>query len=168
MKTRSAPYWKSWEVMSKCKVRLLKSGNCWSWPNSPCGANECTFAVQIRQLRKNHPDSKCVMVLLKYAKEFAVNFSQHVMLACVDDKAIVPVGEPSAAVSTGVRGHHGSLVRSSSLGALDNDFHTHGVVPSVSLLINIPESPIDSFFTGQVYVGNKNKVTQPSQSCLRS
>ena len=53
------------------------------------GRFDVTFAVQIRQLHKNHPDSKCVMVLLKYAKEFAVNFAQHVMLACVDDKAIM-------------------------------------------------------------------------------
>ena len=91
------------------------------------------------------------------------------MLASVDDKAIIPVGEPSAAVSTDVRGHHRSLVPSSSfLGALDHDFHTHGVVPSVSLLISIPESLLDSFFTGQVYVGNKNKVTQPSSPLRHS
>ena len=133
------------------------------------GRFEVKFAVQIRQLRKSHPDSKYVMVLLKYAKEYAVCFSQHVMLASVDDKAIIPVGEPSAAVSTGVMGHHRSLVPSSSfLGALDHDFHTHGVVPSVSLLISIPESPLDSFFTGQVYVGNKNKVTQPSSPLRHS
>ena len=93
------------------------------------GRFDIKFAVQIRQLRKSHPDSKYVMVLLKYAKEYAVKCSQLVMLACVDDKAIVPVGESNAAVSTGVRGHHRSLVPSSSfLGALDHDFHTHGVV----------------------------------------
>ncbi len=127
------------------------------------GRFDVKFAVQIRQLRKSHPDLKNVMVLLKHAKEYAVRFSQHTTLASVDDKAIIPVREPSAAVSTGVRGHHRSLVPSSSfLGALDHDFHTHGVVPSVSLLISIPESALDSFFTGQVYVGNKNKVTQPS------
>ena len=133
------------------------------------GRFDVKFAVQIRQLRKSHPDSKYVMVLLKYAKEYAVRFSQHLMLASVDDKAIIPVGEPSAAVSTGVRGHHRSLVPSSSfLGALDHDFHTHGVVPSVSLLISIPDTPLDSFFTGQVYVGNKNKVTQPSSPLRHS
>lgn len=109
------------------------------------------------------------MVLLKYAKEYAINFSQHVTLVSVDDKAIIPVGKPGAAVSTGVRGHHRSLVPSSAfLGALDHDFHVHGGVPSVSLIISIPESPSDSFFTGQVYVGNKNKVTQPSSPLRHS
>ena len=55
---------------------------------------------------------------------------------------------------------------SSFLGALDHDFHTHGVVPSVSLLIDIPESPLDSFFTGQV-LGAK-AVTQPSSPLRHS
>lgn len=64
------------------------------------------FAVQIRQLCKSHPDSKYVMVLLKYVKKYAVNFSRYVTLVSIDDKAIIPVGEPGAAVSTGVRGHH--------------------------------------------------------------
>ena len=65
------------------------------------------FAVQRRQLRKSHIDSKDVMMLLKYAKSFAVKFSEHVILVSIDDK---PVGEPQAPVSTGVRGHHQSLV----------------------------------------------------------
>ena len=70
------------------------------------GRFDVKFAVQVRQLCKSHPDSKYVMVLLKYAKEYAVTFSQHVTLVSVDDKAIIPIGEPGAAVSTGVRGHH--------------------------------------------------------------
>ena len=109
------------------------------------------------------------MVLLKYAKEYAVKYFQYVTLVSVDDKAIIPIGDPGATVSTGVRGHHRSLVPSSSfLGALDHNFHVHGVVPSVSLIVSIPESSSDSFFTGQVYVGNKNKVTQPSSLLLHS
>ncbi len=49
------------------------------------GKFDVMFAVQIRQLRKSHPDSKYVMVLLKYVKEYAVRFFQHTMLASVDD-----------------------------------------------------------------------------------
>ena len=37
-----------------------------------------------------------------------------------------------------------------------------GIVPSVALAINIPESFNDSFFSGQPYVCNKDKITQPS------
>ena len=48
------------------------------------------------------------------------------------------------------------------LAALDHDFHLFGIVPSVALAIEIPESPNDSFFSGQPYVSNKDKITQPS------
>ena len=86
------------------------------------------------------------------------------LLLSVDNKAIVPVGEPGDPISTGVRGHHRSSMCSGgpTLAALDHDFHLHGIVPSVALAIEIPESPNDSFFSGQPSVSNKDKVTQPS------
>ena len=54
-----------------------------------------------------------------------------VTMVCVD-KAIIPVGEPGAPVSTG---HHQST--SARIGALDHDFHIHRVVAPVSLVIDI-------------------------------
>ena len=35
-------------------------------------------------------------------------------------------------------------------------------------MVQIPQSPLDSFFSGQVYVVNKNKVTQPSSALRHS
>ena len=86
----------------------------------------------------------------------------------VDDKAIVPVGEPNAPVSTGVRGHNHSLVPTEGpqVEALDHDFHLHGIVPSMAFCVDISGSANDSFYTGQPFVTSKNKVTQPS-SALR-
>ena len=57
------------------------------------------------------------------------------MLVSVDDKAIIPVGEPNCHVSKGVRGHNRSLVphSGSQLLALDHYFHVHGIVPLVCL-----------------------------------
>lgn len=49
-----------------------------------------------------------------------------------------------------------------TLSALDHDFHLFGIVPSVTLAIDVPESFNDSFFSGQPYVCNKDKITQPS------
>ena len=60
----------------------------------------------------------------------------------VDDKAIIPVGEPDCPVSTGVRGNNRSLVIGKSLEhlkALDHDFYVAGVVPSVAFFPNIPK-----------------------------
>ena len=141
------------------------------WPRNPYASNairytgrfQVKFAVQAHQMRKSHPDARYVAVILQYVKHFAVAFKQHTLLLSVDDKAIVPVGEPGDPISTGVRGHHRSLVCSGgpTLAALDHDFHLHGIVPSVALAIEIPESPND-FFSGQPFVSNKDKVTQPS------
>ncbi len=60
----------------------------------------------------------------------------------------MPVGEPSNPISSGVRGHNSSLVTigGPTLAALDHDFHLVGLVPSVSLCIEIPDSPNDSFY----------------------
>ncbi len=84
-------------------------------------------------------------------KRFAISF-------------VVPVGEPGNPISTGVRGHNRSLVSSSSdgplLAALDHDFHLFGIVPSVAFAIDIPESPNDSFFTGQPYRSQEKQTSE--------
>ena len=54
----------------------------------------------MRQLRKDHPDARYVDNILKYLKEFAVTHRPLVRMYSVDVKAIIPVGEPRAAVST--------------------------------------------------------------------
>jgi hypothetical protein len=150
------------------------------WPQNPYAKNalrytgrfQVKYAVQARQMRHTHPDARYVAVVLQYVKRFAVKFKDIVCLFSVDDKAIVPVGEPECPISTGVRGHHRSLVCASPggpvLSALDHDFHLFGVVPSVALSIEIPESPNDSFFSGQPYVLNKDKITQPSSAYRHS
>ena len=146
------------------------------WPPNPytsqalhySGRFQVKFRVQIRQLRKDHPDQHYVSALLQYVGHFSVLMHDITTYMSVDNKAIVPVGEPKAPVSTGVRGHNRSLVPvvGPQFEALDHDFHLHGIVPSVAFSIDIPESATDSFYRGQPFVTNKNKVTQPS-SALR-
>ena len=66
----------------------------------------------------------------------------------LDDKAIVPVGEPHCPVSTGVRGHSKSFVtvNGPQNNALDHGFHIHGIVLPVSFMVDIPLPEKDSFF----------------------
>lgn len=88
------------------------------WPANPCtdraigytGRFQVKFGVQIRQLRKDHADKHYVSALLKYVRNFSVLQRTNLTYMSVDDKAIVPVGEPNAPISTGVRGHNRSLV----------------------------------------------------------
>ncbi len=88
-------------------------------------------------------------------KEFVVMHKSLVRMVFVDDKEIVPVGEPSTPVSTGVRGHNRSLTCITTSGpqncALGHDFHVHGIVPSVSFMDDIPASAKGSFFQGRAH-----------------
>ena len=104
-------------------------------------------------MRKSHPHARYAAVILQYVKHFAVSLTEHIIMLSLDDKAIIPVGEPDNPISTGVHGHHCSLVTvgGPTLAALDHDFHLFDIVSSVSLVIEIPDSPNDSIFTGQPF-----------------
>jgi hypothetical protein len=96
-------------------------------------------------------------------KSFAVKWKDFSLFQCLDDKAIVPVGNPDQPVSTGVRSHHGAIVANDNkVVALDHDFHVAGIVPSVYFGVTIPQSVYDSFYRGSVHVTVKDKVFEPS------
>ena len=148
------------------------------WPKNPyvnnalryTGQFNVKYAVQARKMRKSHPDARYVAVILQYVKHFAASLTEHIIMLSFDDKAIIPVGEPDKPISTRFHGHHRSLVTvgGPTVAALDLDFPLFGIVPSVSLVIEIPNSPNDSFFTGQPFVSNKDKIIQPSSSYRHS
>ena len=142
------------------------------WPSDPytsramhhTGRFDIKFRVQSRLVRADHSDGKYAAVQYKYLKHFAVKFQEYCLMVCLDDKATVPVGEPGKPQATGVRGHNCSLapVHGSILSALDHDFHLAGVVPSVAFVLDIPDSPSDSFFNGKVFVTCKEIFEQLS------
>lgn len=122
--------------------------------------------MQVRQLRKEYPDSHYVSALLQYIRHFSVAHHHVIAFVSVDDKAIIPIGEPHCSVSTGVCGHNRSLVplNGPQVQALDHDFHINGGVPSVALFVDVPDNVSDTFFRGIPFVTNKDKVTQPSSA----
>ena len=125
------------------------------------------YAVQQRILRVQHVDGEYCRQQFYLLKAFAVKFRQYCLFLSLDDKAIVPVGNPDHPVSTGVRSHHGAIVANSNpVVALDHDFHVAGLVPSVCFVVDIPPTSKDSFYRGKVHVGVKDKVFEPS-SALR-
>ena len=73
-------------------------------------------------------------------------------------------GEPNHPISTGVRGREKAIVprEGPSLTALDHDFHTAGITPSVVFLSSIPSSIDDTFFNGAVCFFTKERAFQPS------
>ena len=142
------------------------------WPCDPdtsramhhTGHFNIKFRIQSRLVQADHPDSKYAAVQYKYLKNFAVKFREHCLMICLDDKANVPVGEPGKPQATGVRGHNRSLAPVSGLilSALDYDFHLAGIIPSVVFVFDVPSSPLDSFFNGNVFVTSKQKIFEPS------
>ena len=86
-------------------------------------------------------------------------------MVSADDKAVILVGEPEHAVSTGVRAHNKSLGASdpnTPITALDHDWKIAGIIPSVNLFVEIPESSKETFFTGQPTVTLKDRIFQKS------
>lgn len=127
------------------------------------GRFQLKFKVQQRLIRKEHVDSKFGTVQYNLMKQFALMWREDALMMYVDDKATVPIGEPEEPLSTGVRGHNKVLVPvDGPLAALDHDWHTAGVVPSVAFIAEIPESASDSFYNGKIYVTTKDRVFMPS------
>ena len=108
----------------------------------------------------DHIDAKCVPVTFKYLKEFIVQYKEHALFVCMDDKAIVPVGEPGIPISTGVRGHNKMMAPAEcpALTCTDHDFHIAGLIPTVAFVCDTPEHPEDSFLQGKMFVTIKDKI----------
>ena len=89
----------------------------------------------------------------------AVKYHEYASMFFVDNKAIVPVGEPERPVFTNVWARGGPLVpRDKILGALDHDFHICGLVPSFVLKSDVPDNVNDSFYKGIVFCGKYRKL----------
>lgn len=123
------------------------------------------YSVQQRLLRSKHPDAEYAFQQFEFMKEMAVLLKEEAEFICLDDKSIIPVGEPGNPVASGVRAHNKALVPTGvKLAALDHDFHIHGAVPSVLFHVDIPDASADSFYSGEIHVTVKDKVFQPSSA----
>ena len=133
------------------------------------GQYNVRFAVQQRLVRVQHLDSHYCAVLFSMLKEFACQMREYSSFQCMDDKAIIHLGEPGHPVSTGVRAHNsGPVGGCMKVVALDHDFHVGGIIPSVCFMNDIPENPKDSFYNGLLYVTVKDKVFQASSPLRHS
>eukprot|EP00117_Sycon_ciliatum_P050684 scpid23387/ scgid35748/ len=121
------------------------------------------YCIQSRQLRAAHEDDHYCLSLFKLQRAMAVELAEFSHFVCLDDKAKIPIGEPDAPMSTGVRNRHGIAAGGATLAALDHDQASKGsLTPSVVLLSDIPTSPCGSFYQGTLHVLLKDTVYQPS------
>ena len=84
----------------------------------------------------------------------------------MDDKHTCKVGEPGYPVAAVDRGKKVVVSTDSSFQVADHDFTKFSITPSVTLVIDIPDTIEGSFYRGQVHVGVKENSFEPS-SALR-
>lgn len=120
------------------------------------------FQVQSRQLRKEHIDMHYASAAFRYLKELSVKFREYTTFMCLDDKHHCKVGEPDHPVAAVDRGKRVIVGQEKVFAVSDHDFTKFSKVPSVTMLLDIPESIYGSFYRGQVYVGVKDLVLEPS------
>ena len=143
------------------------------WPNKACAASKrhtgrlkVKMMIAARQFRKYHVDAHYASAVFRYEKEFCMKFRDIVSLLCEDDKHTVKVGEPGFPVAAVERGKRVIVGLNQCLEVGDHDFTKFSLSPSVSLDVDLPDSIDGSFYDGQVHVGLKENVFEPS-SALR-
>lgn len=62
------------------------------------------MSIQTRQLRASHMDDHFCAAMFKYMREYSVLYRDETTFVCLDDKSKLDFGEPSLALSSGVRG----------------------------------------------------------------
>lgn len=134
------------------------------------------LCIQLRTIHASHPDQHWVNSLTKYHKEWLVELKRmigqsYVMFTGQDDKAKVSVGD-HVPVSTGVHIKHKAIVsvidEENMNKAADHDWSKANIIPSVTLLGNIPDEIEGSFYsggpdgTGEIHVTLRDATFDPS------
>ena len=108
--------------------------------------------VQQRQWRKQHPDSHYGACIFCYQRKFALKTRDVSILVCADDKHWIKVGEPLCPVASAERGRQVLVHEKTLFQVSDHDFTRFSMIPSVPLVVDIPEKISESWYDGQVNV----------------
>ncbi len=126
------------------------------------GRFKVRFRVQQRQWRKEHPDTHYAAGVFRYQKEYAIMMRDICQFVCLDDKHRIKVGEPRVPIAAAERGRRVLTSVGTRFLVSDHDFTVFSIIPSVSLLIDVPEDIYGSWYAGQVYIGLKDGALEPS------
>ena len=126
------------------------------------GRLKLKFMVQSRQFRKSRIGCHYASSLFRYEKEFSIKCKPHIDFVCMDDKHTCKVGEPGYPLASVERGKRVLVNKNESFQVGDHDFSVLSITPSVTFLVDIPDTIESSFYRGQVYVGIKENCFEPS------
>ena len=124
------------------------------WPKNPTrlsrlqftGLLPLKFMVQTRQLRAFHPDVHYASALFRYEKEFVIKFQKITNFVFLDDKHRCKVGKPGFPVAAVERGKKVVVSKDTTFAVADHDFTKTGIIPSVAMICDIPESINGDFY----------------------
>ena len=126
------------------------------------GRLEAKHMIQKRQFRKSHPDSHYCAAIFRYMRDYAIKYRDMSIFVCIDDKHRIKVGEPDFPVAAVERGWEVIVSLHDTLAVGDHDFCKFSVIPSVILNVDIPSTIEGSWYRGDVYIGLKDAIFEPS------
>ncbi|RIB29082.1 hypothetical protein C2G38_2156325 [Gigaspora rosea] len=85
--------------------------------------------------------------------KMAIMFRDDAHLVFMDDKHRCKVGEPGHSVAAVDRGKRVLVNHNTTFVVSDHDFTKYGIIPSVTMLCNIPKTIEESFYTGKFTLG---------------
>ena len=132
------------------------------------GKLEVKRQVQQRQFRKGHPDSHYAACLFRYQRKYAIEVRDYAVFVCLDDKHKIKVGEPHSPVAAAERGRQVIVPTQARLQACDHDFTKFGIVPSVTLIVDIPDEISGSWYHGEVKIMFKDTAFESSSPIRHS
>ena len=91
-----------------------------------------------------------------------MNFKSYTTFICVDDKHRAKVGELGFHVAAAERGRRVIVGLDSLMEVGDHDFTHFSVIPSVTFILDIPDSVEESWYRGQIIVCVKESAFEPS------
>ena len=118
--------------------------------------------IQQRQFRKTHEDEHYASAIFRYLREFAVKHRDITTMVCLDDKHRIKVGEPGFPVAAAERGKRVLVKVGATFEVGDHDFTKFSLVPSVTLVNNIPSEISGSWYRGSVCFALKEGAFEPS------
>ena len=95
-------------------------------------------------------------------RDYAIKYRDISVFVCLDDKHRIKIGEPGFPVAAAERGRQVIVSSQDTFAVGDHDFCKFSFIPSVTLLVVIPEDIESSWYSGQVFVGIKDAAFEPS------
>ena len=118
--------------------------------------------IQKRQFRAFHDHEHYAATVFRYLHEYAVKLKEYCLMVCIDDKHRLKVGEPGFSVAAAERGKKVLVRAGTTMEVGDHDFTKFSVVPSVALVVDIPDKIDELWYRGQVFIGFKDAAFEQS------